>query len=228
MIVPTKAVADDAVARLELERKRIVVIPEAPDAAMSPRSPREIADVRERFSLPDRYLVWVGSLQHPDPRQHVAQLAAAPREMPLVMVGPTKPWAHELPDVILTGQVSDEHLAAIYSGAHSLVLASEEEGFGLPAVEALACGTPVVACDCAALREVHQQRLTFVEQGDLESLLKLAQAATRPAPPPPAWTWEDAARKTWAVYEQALEETASVRTWAPGASRRSQNSLSDG
>jgi len=46
--------------------------------------------------------------------------------------------------VTLTGRVPDEHLAAIYSGAHALVVSSGKEGFGLPAVEALACGTPVV------------------------------------------------------------------------------------
>ena len=224
VIVPTQAVAEDAVARLAVERERIAVISEAPDSAMYPRSPEETADVRERFALPERYLVWVGGLEHPDPRKHVAQLAATPRELPLVLVGHTKPWAHELPDVTLTGHVSDEDLAAIYSGAHALVLPSEEEGFGLPAVEALACGTPVVACDCPALREVLRERATLVERGDLESLVAAAQDAARPAPRPPAWSWEDAGRRTWGVYEQALEESSDgwwlVRRPRPTVSRR--------
>ena len=125
---------------------------------MYPRTPQDIAAVRARFALPERFLVWVGGLQHPDPGKHIAKLAAAPRELPLVLVGSTRPWAHELPDVILTDQVSDEQLAAIYSGAHALVLSSKDEGFGLPAVEALACGTPVVACDAPALREVLGER----------------------------------------------------------------------
>jgi hypothetical protein len=134
----------------------------------------------------------------------MTKLAATPRRLPLVLVGPTRPWAHELPDVTLTGQVSDEQLAAIYSGAHALVLPSHDEGFGLPAVEALACGTPVVACEGAALREVLNGRATFVEQGDFDALFMAAEAAQRPAPPPPSWTWEDAARATWGVYEQAM------------------------
>jgi glycosyltransferase involved in cell wall biosynthesis len=204
VIVPTEAVARDAVERLGLERERVVVIAEAPDSMMYPRPPHEIAAARERFSLPERYLVWVGGLQHPDPRKHVAQLAATPRELPLVLVGPTRPWAHELPDVTLTGHVSDEHLAAIYSGAHALVLPSVDEGFGLPAVEALACGTPVVACEVPALREVLDERATFVESGDLKALILAAQTISRPAPPPPAWTWEDAGRATWQVYRQAV------------------------
>ena len=118
--------------------------------------------------------------------------------MPLVLAGPTRPWAHELPDVTLTGQVSDDELAALYSGAHALVFPSDDEGFGLPTVEALACGTPVVACDAPAVREVLGERATFVEVGDMEGLLEAAAAsAVRPAPAPPAWSWADAARATW-------------------------------
>ncbi len=207
VIVPTEAVAGDAVKRLGLERERIDVIPEASDPAMYARSEQEIAGVREHFSLPDRYLLWVGSLRHPDPHKHVAKLAATPRELPLVLVGPTRPWAHELQDVILTGEVSDEQLAAIYTGAHALVLASEDEGFGLPAVEALACGTPVAACEVPALREVLGERAAFVERGDLKSLIESAERLQRPAPAPPQWSWQDAARSTWGVYRRTIGDT---------------------
>jgi glycosyltransferase involved in cell wall biosynthesis len=204
VIVPTEAVAEDAITHLRIERQRVKIVPEAADAAMYPRSAAEIGAVRERFGLPDRYLVWVGGLQHPDPGKHVAKLAAAARELPLVLVGPTRPWAHELPDVILTGQVADHELAAIYSGAHALVLPSEHEGFGLPAVEALACGTPVIAWEVRALREVLGDRATFVKRGDVDALLAAAHAARRPAPPPLPTRWEDTARATWAVYAGAI------------------------
>ena len=204
VIVPTETVAEDAVVRLGVQRERLNVIAEAPDPAMYPRSEAEVAGARERYGLPERYLLWVGCLRHPDPRKHIAQLAGTRRELPLVLVGPTRPWAHELPDVILTGHVPDEDLAAIYGGAHALVLASKDEGFGLPAVEALACGTPVAACEIPALREVLGERARFVEPGDLEGLIEAAETIDRPAPAPPPWTWEDAGRCTWSVYEQAL------------------------
>jgi len=207
-IVPTEAVARDAVQRLGLERERIVVIPEAPDPKMYARPAEEVARVRERLGLPERYLLWVGSLRHPDPRKHVAKLAAAPRELPLVLVGPTRPWAHELSGVILTGEVSDDDLAAIYSGSHALVLASEDEGFGLPAVEALACGAPVAACEVPALREVLGERAAFVEPGDMKALIESAERSRRPSPSPPDWSWRDAARSTWRVYQQALASLA--------------------
>jgi glycosyltransferase involved in cell wall biosynthesis len=203
VIVPTAVVANEVSEHLGLEPARLIVISEAPAPALHERGPEEVKAVRERHGLPDDYLLWVGGLQTPDPRKRVAALAKAPRDLPLVLVGATRPWAHELPDVILTGQVSDDDLAAIYSGARALVFPSDDEGFGLPTVEALACGTPVVASDLPVLREVLGDRATFVESGDLNGLLAAGAAARRPAPPPPPWTWLDAARATWDVYAQA-------------------------
>jgi hypothetical protein len=106
--------------------------------------------------------------------------------------------------VTLTGEVSDHDLAAIYTGAHALVVPSDEEGFGLTPVEALACGTPVVACDVPAIREVLGERATLVEVNDLDGLVAAAESTTRPAPPPPRWSWDQAAAATWEVYLDAL------------------------
>jgi len=176
---------------------------------MRRRSGAEIARARKRYQLPEHYLLWVGSMQHPDPRKRVAALAQAPRTMPLVLAGPAREWAYELPDVTLTGAVSDDDLAAIYSGAHALVFPSDDEGFGLPTVEALACGTPVVACDTPVVREVLGDRARFVPRGDMEGLLAAGVEARRPAPAPPVWSWDDAARATWAVYDAACENARS-------------------
>lgn len=206
VIVPTRAVAVDAVDHLGLEAERIVVVPEAPAPAFGARGEDEVAAVRERFGLPADYLLWVGGLEHPDPRKRVADLVDAPRDLPLVLVGPAGPWARELAarsGVVLTDRVDDDELAAIYTGARALVFPSDDEGFGLPPVEALACGTPVVACDVPALREVLEDRATFVACDDLAGLLDAAARVPRPAPDPPAWTWEDAARATWDAYRAA-------------------------
>jgi glycosyltransferase involved in cell wall biosynthesis len=219
VIVPTEAVARDVVTHLRIAREQVVVIPEAADAAMYPRPAAAIAAVRARFGLPERFLVWVGGLRHPDPGKHIAKLAAATRKLPLVLVGSTRPWAHELQGVILTGTVSDEQLAAIYSAAHALVLSSAEEGFGQAAIEALACGTPVAACDAPALREVLGARATFVAAGDMESLIAAGQSARRPAPAPPAWSWQDAAHATWRVYAGAAAPAVVSRPRAASARR---------
>jgi glycosyltransferase involved in cell wall biosynthesis len=212
VIVPTESLAREALDRLGVEGERIDVIHEAPAACMHPRGAHQVAAVRARYALPERYLLWVGGLRHPEPGKHIAKLAAAARELPLVLVGATRPWAHELPGVVLTGEVSDDELAAIYSGAHALVLPSEVEGFGLTAVEALACGTPVVVCDTPALRESLGARATFVARGDMGALIDAAQAAARPAPAPPQWSWEDAARSTWDLYARTIAAADAQRT----------------
>jgi alpha-1,3-rhamnosyl/mannosyltransferase len=203
VIVPSAAVADDAIQELGLAPERLAVIHEAAADPFRPRASDEVDAARRQFGLPERYLLWVGGLRSPDPRKRVAELARAKREFPLVLVGPAGRWARELPDVTLTGEVSDEHLAAIYTGAHALVVPSDEEGFGLPPVEALACGTPVVACDVRALRASLGERATWVSVDDLDGLLAAAEAAQRPAPAPPPWTWADAANATWDVYDDA-------------------------
>jgi glycosyltransferase involved in cell wall biosynthesis len=218
VIVPTQTVASDAERVLGVDPRRIAVIPKAPASVFWPRPADQIRAVRDRFGLPDEYLLWVGPLRQPDPRKRVEALARSRRTLPLVLVGQAGRWAHELPGVVLTGAVADDQLAAIYSGAHALVLPSDDEGFGLPAVEALACGTPVAACDIPAVREVLDERVRLTEADDLAALIANAEALRRPAPAPPGWNWDDAARLTWDVYEQALA-TASGRRALTARSR---------
>jgi alpha-1,3-rhamnosyl/mannosyltransferase len=211
VIVPTRAVADDVMAQLDIPAGRVEVIPEAPADVFWTRPAREVDAVRERYELPDRYLLWVGGLRSPDPRKRVAALARTQRNLPLVLVGAAGRWARELPGVQLTGAVDDDELAAIYTGAHALVFPSDDEGFGLPPVEALACGTPVAASDVPAVREVLGGLISLTDVRDLHQLVLCAEALSRPASSPPAWTWDDAAIATWEVYRDALVAPAPSR-----------------
>jgi glycosyltransferase involved in cell wall biosynthesis len=208
VIVPTRVVADDVMHSLHIPSDRIDVIPEAAAPVFRPRPQQELDDVRSRYELPNDYLLWVGGLKTPDPHKRVAQLTRAQRSLPLVLVGPSGPWALQLPDVTLTGEVPDDDLAAIYTGARALILASTDEGFGLTPVEALACGTPVAACDVPAVREVLGERAELLPPHDLDALVRAAEAATRPAPAPRGWTWDDVADATWDVYETAVRAPA--------------------
>lgn len=216
VIVPTSTVAEDAVRTLDIPAERIVVISKAVATALRPRSDEEVAAVRKHYKLPDEYLVWVGGMRAPDPRKRLKALVNAKRTLPLVLVGATGRWARELEGVTLTGEIDDDDLAAIYTGARALVYPSRDEGFGLPPVEALACGTPVAASDCPAVREVLGDRVELTPVDDLDGLLAAAEAASRPAPSPPLWTWEDAAAATWDVYADALDAGP---VWARGRRR---------
>ena len=121
---------------------------------------RRSSAVRERYGLPERYLLWVGGLRTPDPAQARRRAGPGRAHAAAGARRPDRPLgAASCPDVQLTGAVDDDELAAIYTGAHALVFPSDDEGFGLPPVEALACGTPVAACDVPALREVLDGRV---------------------------------------------------------------------
>lgn len=206
VVVPSRAVAADCTRLLGVEP---VVIPEAPAPAFRP-----VADPRAelaRLELPDRFLIWVGGLDPPDPRKRVAELADAVARgdgLPLVLAGRIGAEAAGLARagrVILTGRLSDEELAALYSAAEALVFPSEQEGFGLPPVEALACGTPVAAFASAALGETlaGAQGALLVEPGDFGALLDAAERLGGTLASAPARTWADVARETWAVLEEA-------------------------
>lgn len=205
VIVPTAAVARDVVEHLGVREDRLRVIHEAADPVFGPEPDEAVVALRQRLRLPGDFLLWVGGMRRPDPRKRVRELAAAPRTLPLVLVGPAGRWTAELeglPGVHVTGEVDDAELATLYSAAHALVLPSEDEGFGLPAIEALACGCPVACSDQPALREVLGVRAAFAPSDDVPALVRTAEALRRPAPPPPPWSWQDVARATWDVYRE--------------------------
>ena len=211
VIVPSRAVAADAAHLLNLER--VDVVPEAPAGVFRPvPAPRGLL---ARLRLPERFMVWVGGLDPPDPRKGVEQLAAraaAGDSPPLVLAGRHDAAAERLAvpaRVVLTGRLSDDELTALYSAADVLVLPSEDEGFGLTPHEALACGTPVAAYAIPALAETlsGNDAVRLVPPGDLDALLAAAADVAGAEATRPGRTWADVARETVAVYERALATT---------------------
>ena len=209
VIVPSRAVAQDAQRLLGLGGERVDVVPEAAAPAFVPVPDPHSRLVR--FDLPERYLVWVGGLDPPDPRKGIEALAKAVREgsgLPLVLAGRAGVRARELAApgrVIVAGRLTDPELAALLTAAQALVFPSEDEGFGLPPIEALACGTPVAAYAAGSLTEIlaGTAGAALVEPGDLEGLLDAAEALAGTRATAPVRRWADVAEETWAVYERA-------------------------
>jgi glycosyltransferase involved in cell wall biosynthesis len=140
---------------------------------------------------------------------------------PLVLVGPPG-WGDALdtaglpPDAVRTpGYLPEPDLARVVAGAAAVVVPSWYEGFGLPALEALACGTPVVAADLPALREVLGDQAELVPPGDPAALAgALARVLDDPGGEPArtarrtraaGFTWETCAQATLSAYRLALE-----------------------
>jgi len=216
VIAVSSATADDA-ARLRLAaRPRLRVIPEAADPVFSPRegAPRR---VMERWGLADPYLLFVGAL---DARKDPATLLAAWKtargaiaDLKLVVAGdPGRQAPPTMGGAVQVGRVDDEALADLYSAAGCLVFPSRYEGFGLPCVEAMACGCPVAAFRNSSLPEVVGDAGLLVEDGDGDALGRAAVEMMRDRE---RWkraglqrarkfSWKQAARDTISAYESLL------------------------
>ncbi len=231
VITPSESGRRDIIRRYRVPEWKIAVIPLAAEPHFAPvRDPAELARVRARYRLPARYVLAVGNLQ---PRKNLGRLIAAfaalraarRTDVGLVLVGKalwresdifTAVRAHGLERaVVATGYVPDADLPALYSAAEVFAYPSLYEGFGLPPVEAMACGTPVLTSATSSLPEVVGDAALTVDPRDvraiaagLEALLGDADLRVRLAGAGRArairFTWEETARRTLAVYEAAL------------------------
>jgi glycosyltransferase involved in cell wall biosynthesis len=186
--------------------ERIVVTPNGVDPAFTPA--KRPSDTVSQGS----YVLSVGAIQVRK-NQLAALEAANAVDLPLVVVGPTKDaaLAEELRrrGARLEGYVDPERLADLYRGAACVVQSSRHEGFGLPVVEAMASGTPVVAVPDPALREVAGEAAIFVEESDLADGVRRALAerdrlVAAGIERAQAFTWRATAEKTLAVYQEIL------------------------
>ena len=184
-----------------LSAEKVVVTPNGVDPAFSPGpGPRD-------------YVLAVGAIQ-PRKNQLAALEAARAVGLPLVIAGPEKDSS--LGDELrrrgarIEGYVATDRLVDLYRGAACLVQASRHEGFGLPVVEAMACGTPVVTVPDPALIEVAGDAAVIVDEGALADGIRsaladrerLAQAGLERAA---TFSWRASAEKTLAVYREILE-----------------------
>ena len=158
------------------------------------------------------YILFVGAIQERK-RPLAASDAAAEVGLPLVVVGPAKDngLARELVrrGADLRGYVPKAELADLYRGAACLILPSRYEGFGLPVLEAMACGTPVVAGPDSALREVGGEAALYAAEAELPAAIRQAlaeRARLRAAGLERArgFSWEETARLTLDVYRRVL------------------------
>ena len=213
---PSHAVAAQIARQLDVAAERIVVTPLGVDRCWFDAFP-PTDELHAALRLPARYLLFVGT---PQPRKGLDVLlrahAAGAGLPPLVLAGP-RGWGPALSvpsGVRVLGYLPDTALRAVVAGASALVLPSYAEGFGLPVLEAMAAGVPVVCSDLPALREVSGGIATLVPPGDPGALARALASVEGANPADPAevatrrahaarYTWQACAEATVHAYRMA-------------------------
>jgi len=174
---------------LAVPENRISVVPNAVEDVFTASGPKADGD----------YVLAVGTLE---PRKNLERIARAV-DGELRVVG-ARGWGGVDPPANVTWlpNTSDAELAALYRGARCLVYASLYEGFGVPVVEALACGCPIVTTAGSPMAELAGDDAVLVDPTDVSAIRDAVGRATAPTPRRVA-SWDDVAARTLAVYEDA-------------------------
>jgi glycosyltransferase involved in cell wall biosynthesis len=236
LITISESTRDDLLRLWDVDPERTTAVPLAAGPEYRPVSADAAAAACGRHGLrPGGYILYVGVLE---PRKNVDRLVAAFGQagarlggLDLVIAG-RRGWMYDeifaqvqalgLEDrVRFTGYVAQEDLPGLYGGARLFAYPSRYEGFGLPVLEAMRCGVPVVTTNVSSMPEVAGDACLLVSPDDV---LGLADAMARLVEQPAlaaelgrrgqeraaAFTWERCARETRAVYEQALGRNGSA------------------
>jgi glycosyltransferase involved in cell wall biosynthesis len=234
ILTDSTASREDVVDRLAVAESKVRTVYLAAGPEYSPAAGPDDPAVRQRYRLPERYLLYLGGF---DVRKNVSTLLAAyaraVRDLgnacPLVVCGrlPAKDSSFE-PDprrvagelglggasIHFTGFVEEKDKPALYRGAAALVFPSRYEGFGLPPLEAMACGTPVVSSCAASLPEIVGEGGLLVKPDDVagiaQALVRLArdgayraELSRRALEQAGRFSWRSTARQTIEAYQEA-------------------------
>ena len=231
IIAVSETTRNDVVRILSIPVQKIRVIPEAVDGIFEPVADNEARSrVLSKFGLPQKYILFVGTLE---PRKNIPSLLEAYArlihsgdiEHRLVLAG-GKGWGGDAiyqkmrslkieAQVIFTGYVAREDMPALYSMADLFVYPSLYEGFGLPPLEAMACGTPTIVSDGSSLSSVvadaglkvdpldvsglaEALRRVLLDKGLRRDLIKRGKKRVK------CYSWEAAARETLALYQEVV------------------------
>jgi len=178
---------------------------------------KKIAHPKNKFNLPKKFVLYVGDINY---NKNIPNLIAACKaaKLPLVIVGKqaanleqldlSHPELRHLQDldldsILRLGYISNEDLVDIYNLATVYCQPSFSEGFGLPVLEALACGTPVACSNTSSLPEIAGENAAYFDPHDVKSM---SQAIIKAKPPgdKPKFSWEDTAKQTLMVYQELL------------------------
>jgi len=231
IIADSNSTKNDLINYFNIPEEKIRVILLAADEKFRPLSNKEIKEAKQKYSLNFPFILYVGTLE---PRKNIPTLIKAFYKLKkkdiinkLVITG-KKGWKYKeifetidklnlQNDVVFTGYVSDEDLPALYNAADLFVYPSIYEGFGLPPLEAMACGTPVITSNTSSLPEVVRDAGIMVDPSDVNGLADAmhevltneslrANMVKKGLEREEMFSWEKCARETLEVYEEVYDK----------------------
>ncbi len=233
IIADSECTKRDVMKFLEIPSEKIQVIYSGVNSMFRPIHDTSILNrIRRKYHLPSKIILFVGTLE---PRKNIVGLIQAYKELirdlksnySLVIVG-GKGWAYKdifktvgdlkIKDrIVFTGYVPDEDLPAIYNLGDVFVYPSFYEGFGMPVVEAMACGVPVITSNLSSLPEVGGDAVLYVSPGQTEEIAHTIKSILTDEKlrvslkekgliRSKSFTWENAARQVLKVFDTVMNE----------------------
>ena len=225
VITVSQVSRQDLLAHFSLHPQQVTAIPHAPESHFRPQPREEVARVRRKLGLPSEYLLYLG-INKPHKNlltlvEAFARVTAQGPTPPLAIAGawdPRYPQAKQrvrelgLEDrVRFLGPVAEDDLPGLYSGCTAFLFPSRYEGFGLPVLEAMACGAPVICAGTSSLPQVAGEAALFFHPDRPEELAaqlrrllddpSLARALAQKSLAQAArFSWQETARQTLAIY----------------------------
>lgn len=236
VIAGAESTRRDLIELCDARSDRVVIVPYGVTDAFAPAPEAFVEGFRQRKGLPDRFILFLGTLEPRKNIRHLIDSYALFRErqsgttgdkIPKLVIAGGKGWFYEslftrvtelglIDEVLFTGYVPNDELPWFYRAAALFVFPSFFEGFGLPVLEAMACGTPTITSNVSSLPEVAGDAAILVDPYDKEGLVSamervlsdaelrrtLSDAGLRQASQYP---WSRTAAETIAVYRDVLE-----------------------
>lgn len=234
IITPSETVKKEVSTHLKVNEAKIVAIPEAARPGFVRKSGEEVSTLKRKLGIDEQFILFVGTIE---PRKNLITLIRAFEEIiratalrPQLVIAGKEGWRNnELFDYLrgtaaaerlrFTGYVSDQELAALYSACSVFVYPSLYEGFGLPLLEAMACGAPVITSQIPSIRETVGSAARLVVPTDIGGLAQAIvdvlevpaerkHLATEGQKRAAGFTWQKTAEATMQVYEEVLAGNA--------------------
>jgi glycosyltransferase involved in cell wall biosynthesis len=202
VIAVSEATKKDLLEISKIPKEKITVVYEGVDSRFKKLSEKEVAEFRKKYKLPEKFVLAIGGIGE---RRNLDRIKEASKDYKLIITGQTIPW------------LSHDEFPLLYNCASVLMYPSLYEGFGLPILEAMACGTPVVTSNVSSMPEIAGGAAFLVEAEDVKDLGKNLKVAMEDKEArndkiekgflqSSKFTWEKSSKQTAQIYRQLAKD----------------------